>query len=182
MSPLAAYGLLAHALIFGAMVALLPLGILRAKAAMTATALALLVGIAPGLHGIFGTPSVTLLQLALLQLANKTPSPFSLRPAMAVLAFSVIFYTTSWGVGPFDLYGLGFQPLGILIALLLIAGALSWHRMHALLVMLAIDLAAYTTGIFSNLWDVLLDPLLALLAFAIVVRHLIARFSVRGTR
>ena len=77
MNTLAAYGLLAHGLIFGATVALLPLGELRAKAALMATTLALLAGIAPFMHGTFGTPSLTLLQLALLQLAGKTPSPLS---------------------------------------------------------------------------------------------------------
>ena len=180
MSFLAAYGLLAHALIFGAIAALLPLGILRPKAALAATTLALLVGIAPGLHGILGTPSVTLLQLALLQLANKTPSPFTVRAAIGVLAFAVIFYAMSWGFGPFDLYALGFQPRAILMAMLPLAAALHWRKMHAALLILAVDLAAYATGVFPNFWDVLIDPLLVLLAFCMVARQAYLRFSARG--
>ena len=38
-------------------------------------------------------------------------------------------------------------------------------------IILAIDLLAYASGVFANLWDVLLDPLLVLLALAIVTRH-----------
>jgi hypothetical protein len=179
---LAAYGLLADALIFGASAALLPLGILRQKAAMAATAVALLMGIAPGLHGIFGTPSLTLLQLALLQLANKNPSPFTLRPAIGVLLFALAFYATSWGLGPFDPYALGFQPWAMLMALLPVAAAMHWRKMHSALLILAVDLAAYATGIFPNFWDVLIDPLLVVLAGAIVARHWALRFSARGNR
>ena len=182
MSFLAAYGLLAHALIFGAIAALLPLGILRPKAALAATTLSLLVGIAPGLHGIFGTPSVTLLQLALLQLANKTPSPFSVRPAIGVLIFAMMFYAAAWGLGPFDPYSLGFQPWTILMAMLPMAAAMAWRKMHSGLLILAVDLAAYSTGIFPNLWDVLIDPLLALLACSMVARQAYLRFSARGNR
>lgn len=182
MNWLAAYGLLAHALIFGAIAALLPLGILRPKAALAATALALIVGIAPALHGIFGTPSLTLLQLALLQLANRTPSPFTLRPAMGVLLFAFLFYSTAWGLGPFDPYGLGFQPTAILIALLPMAAAMAWRGMHLGLLILAIDVAAYATGIFPNLWDVLIDPLLVLLAFCMALRPMLRPLIARGSR
>lgn len=182
MNLLAAYGLLANALLCGALVALLPLGILRQKAAMAATAIALLMGLAPGLHGIFGAPSVTLLQLALLHLANRTPSPFTVRPASGLLVFALFFYGAAWGFGPFDPYGLGYQPWPILLALIPIAAALAWRRMHTGLLILAIDLAAYATGIFPNLWDVLLDPLLVLLALAIAGRQAFLHFSARGNR
>jgi hypothetical protein len=188
MSWLAAYGLLAQSLIFGALIVLLPLGILRQKAALMATTLALLVGIAPAMHGIFGTPSVTLLQLALLHLADKTPSPFTLRPAQVVLALALLFYPLAWGIGPFDPYALGFQPQALLLALAPLAALLSWRGQHnRLLLILSVDLLAYSTGIFPNLWDVLLDPLLVVLAFSIVARHqllppLMRRISARGNR
>lgn len=88
MNPLAAYGLLANALVFGAIAALLPLGTLRPRAAMAATAIALLAGLAPVMHGMFGPPSVTLLLLAILQLADRMPSPLSYRPALGLLVFA----------------------------------------------------------------------------------------------
>jgi len=182
MNAVAAYGLLAHALIFGALVALLPLGELRPRAALAATTLALLAGIAPLMHGTFGTPSLTLLQLAILQLANRRPSPFSWRPALGLLAFAVPFYATALGAGPFDPYTLGYQPAPLLVALVPLAAVLWWRRLDAWLLILAIDLAGYATGIFANLWDVLIDPLLVLLALIMVIRLQVIRFIASRTR
>ncbi len=176
MNALAAYGLVAHALIIGALFTLLPLGDLRPKIALAATTLSLLIGIAPGLHGLFGIPSVSLLLLALLQLANHTPSSFTVRPASGVLLFALIFYPMAHGFGPFDPYPLGYQPWAIIIALMPVAVALWWRRKPMGILILAGDLAAYATGVFPNFWDVLIDPLLVLLALAIVGRHLAIRF------
>ena len=96
MNALAAYGLLAHALIFGAIAALLPLGILRPRVALAATAVALIGGFAPILHSLFGAPSLTLLQLAILQLADRTPSPFTHRPALGLLAGFGLWTLGTW--------------------------------------------------------------------------------------
>jgi len=182
MNTLAAYGLLAHALIFGALVALLPLGEFRPRAALAATTIALIAGIAPGLHGIFGTPSVTLLLLAILQHADRTPSPFSYRPALGLLAFAVPFYVMALGAGTFDPYALGYQPWPLLAALAPLGAALWWRRADAWLIILAIDLAAYATGVFANLWDVLFDPLLVLLALIVVGRRWAVRLIASRTR
>lgn len=182
MNALAAYGLLAHGLIFGALIALLPLGELRAKAALTATTLALLAGIAPFMHGLFGTPSLTLLQLALLQLASKTPSPFTYRPALALLFFVALFYPAALGWGTFDPYALGYQPWPLLAALIPVAAALWWRRLDSWLIILAIDLAGYASGLFANLWDALLDPLLVLLALALVGRRAVIRIMASRAR
>ncbi|MER2539846.1 MAG: hypothetical protein ABTQ26_11460 [Azonexus sp.] len=187
MNVQAAYGLLAHSLIFGALVTLLPLGQLRARAALLATGLALVAGIAPMMHGTFGTPSLTLLQLALLQLAllqlaNKSPSPLSQRPALFLFLFGLIFYPTALGLGAFDPYALGYQPWTLLAALIPIAVALWWRRQNTWLFILAIDLAGYACSLFANLWDALLDPLLVLIALVVVGRHLTLRaFAVRNT-
>lgn len=171
MNATIAYGLLAHGLIFGALATLLPLGILRQRAALAATALALLAGIAPVMHGVFGTPSVTLLLLAIYRLAGREPSPLSYRPALGLLIFSLPFYTASLGVGGFDPYTLGYQPISLLTALIPLAAALWWRRQTIWLLILSVDLAAYASGAFANLWDVLLDPLLVLLALIIVCRQ-----------
>ena len=171
MNLAAAYGLLAHALIFGAITALFPFGELRSRVALAATTLALLVGVAPGLLGLFGAPSATLLQLAILQLAGRQPSPLTRSAAGGLLAFSAIFYPTALGWGPFDPYALGYQPTPVLAALLPVGLALWWRRMHAWVAILAIDLLAYASGVFANLWDALFDPLLVLLALALVLRR-----------
>jgi len=180
MNFLAAYGLLAHALIFGALTALVPFGDLRARVALAATTLALVVGIAPDMHAFFGTPSLTLVALAILQLAEKTPSPLSYRPALGLIAFAVPFYVASLGLGSLDPYALGYQPMLLLAALLPLGLALWWKRQDVWLAILAADLAGYASGVFANLWDVLLDPLLVLLALIVVGRHLlISRIATR---
>lgn len=171
MNGAAAYGLLAHGLIFGALAALLPLGPWRPRVALAATAMAMMVGIAPFMHGVFGTPSLTLLQLALLRLAGKETTPFTYRPALALLLFAVPFYATALGWGAFDPYALGYQPWALLLALIPVAGALWWRRQDGWLVILAVDLAGYASGLFANLWDVLIDPLLVLLAVILAVRQ-----------
>ncbi|PKO48492.1 MAG: hypothetical protein CVU31_05310 [Betaproteobacteria bacterium HGW-Betaproteobacteria-4] len=175
MNLLAAYGLLAHAVIFGALAALVPLGELRPRVALAASTLALLVGIAPGMHAYFGTPSLTLLALAVLQLADKTPSPLSYRPALGLLVFAVPFYAAALGFGPFDPYALGYQPLALLAGLLPIGLALWWKRFDSWLAILALDLAGYASGVFANLWDALFDPLLVTLALIVVARRIAIR-------
>lgn len=175
MNPLAAYGLLAHALIFGALTALVPFGELRARVALAATTLALVVGIAPGMHAFFGTPSLTLVALAILQLADKTPSPLGYRPALGLLAFAVPFYAASLGLGSFDPYALGYQPTLLMAGLLPLGLALWWKRFDLWLAILVINLAGYASGVFANLWDVLVDPLLVLLALILVLRQLAIR-------
>lgn len=175
MNALAAYGLLAHSLIFGALAVLIPLGELRTRVALAATTLSLLVGIAPGMHALFGTPSLTLVALAVLQLADKTPSPFTHRPALGLLVFALPFYAASLGLGAFDPYALGYQPTLLLTALLPLGLFLWWKRQDSWLAILAVDLAGYASGVFANLWDVLLDPLLVLLAFIVVLRQQVIR-------
>jgi len=184
MNVLAAYGLLAHALIFGALTALIPFGDMRARVALAATTLALVVGIAPGMHAFFGTPSLTLVALAILQLAGKTPSPLSYRPALGLVVFAIPFYTASLGPGSLDPYALGYQPTLPLAALLPLGLALWWKRQDVWLAILAADLAGYASGIFANLWDVLFDPLLVTVALCIVGQQGVARFltSPRGHR
>ena len=127
------------------------------------------------LHGTFGTPSLTLLQLAVLQLVNQTPSPFSPRPALGLVVFGLLFYPSALGWGPFDPYAVGYQPWPLLAALIPLAGMLFWRRQNTWLTILALDLAGYASGLFANLWDALLDPLLFLLALAMVSHRLLRR-------
>jgi hypothetical protein len=171
MNALAAYGLLAHSIVFAALFALIPFGEFRTRAVLTASITALLAGIAPLLHGVFGAPSLTLLQLAILQIAGRTPAPLSHRAALGLLIFALGFYPLALGWGPFDPYALGYQPLALLAALLPLGGLLFWRRQSLWLLILAVDLAGYAGGLFANLWDALLDPLLFLLALAVVVRR-----------
>jgi len=171
MSATALYGFLAHGIIFGAFVTMLPLGGRRRMLAVAAIPVALATGIASFMHGFVGTPSLTLLTLAVWQLIAIKPSPLTYRPALALLSFAMPFYAMALGLGPLDPYAPGYQPLPLLVAILPLAALLWWRRLDGWLLILAIDLAGYASGLFANLWDALFDPLLVFVALAVVVRH-----------
>jgi len=171
MSATALYGFLAHGIIFGAFVMLLPLGDRRRMLAFAAIPVALATGIASFMHGFVGTPSLTLLILAVWQLAAVKPAPLTDRPALALLAFAMPFYAMALGLGPLDPYAPGYQPLPLLVAILPLAALLWWRRLDGWLLILALDFAGYASGLFANLWDVLFDPLLVFVALAVVIRH-----------
>ena len=171
MSATALYGFLAHGIIFGAFVAALPLGGRRRMLALAAIPIALATGIASFMHGIVGTPSLTLLALAVWQLIAIKPAPLTYRPALILLALALPFYAMALGLGPLDPYALGYQPLPMLAASLPLAALLWWRRLDGWLLILALDFAGYASGLFANLWDVLFDPLLVLVALTVVIRH-----------
>lgn len=170
MNLSAAYGLLAHGLIFGALVSLLPLGLLRRHAALGATALALLGGIAPAMHGFFGMPSMTLLCLALLQLVER-PAPLSPRVALLGLSAGLALYVLPSHWHGIDLYAEGYQPVALLAAIAILGIMLWQQQQYRLLLAVSLSLTAYASGVFDNLWDALLDPLLLLLALGVVLRQ-----------
>ena len=62
-----------------------------------------------------------------------------------------------------------------------LAAALWWCRRNDWLIILALGLAGYAGGLFANLWDALVDPLLALAALAIVINQLTRRNSAGDT-
>jgi hypothetical protein len=171
MSATALYGFLAHGIIFGAFVMLLPLGDRRQMLAFAAIPVALATGIASFMHGFVGTPSLTLLILAVWQLAAFKPAPLTDRPALALLAFAMPFYAMALGLGPLDPYAPGYQPLPLLVAILPLAALLWWRLLDYWLLILALDLAGYASGLFANLWDALFDPLLVFVALAVVIRQ-----------
>ncbi len=175
MNLSAAYGLLAHGLLFGALAALLPLGRFRNRVALAATTLSLLTGMAPIMLAVFGPPSVTLLALGVLQLAGYQPAPLTRGPALTLLGTAgCLFVSASTGLGG-DLYAVGYQPWPMLAALLAVGLALAWKRQTLWLLILALDLLAYAGGLFANLWQALIDPLLVVLALAVVLRGPLAR-------
>lgn len=176
MNAFAAYGLLAHGLIFGALATLLPLGVLRPRIGLGATAVALLGGIAPVMHASFGAPSVTLLCLALFQLAGVSRLPLNAAAGSGILAFALIFYPLAMGWSSFDPYALGYQPWVLISGLLPLGLALWLRRQSAWLLILAIDLSVYASGLFDNFWDVLIDPLLVAAAAFVALRGPVARF------
>lgn len=169
MNAAALYGWLAHGVVIAALVSLLPLGAARRPLAWAALPLALVTGGAALLHGFAGPPSLTLLALAGWRLAGRAPSPLGRRPAWVVIGLAAVFYPLALGLGPFDPYAVGYRPWPLLAAGLPLTALLWWRRRDDWLLILGAGLAAYAGGLFGNLWDALIDPLLVLAALAVIV-------------
>jgi hypothetical protein len=130
---------------------------------------------AMALRGLWGDPSITSLQLLFLVLVSRTPSAFATgwRAPAVIAAIAALFYPLALGATDFDPYRLGYTPL-LLVLPLGIAAVTLWRRGQSLwLWLLAIDLLAWTIGLLEspNLWDTLLDPLLAVACLILAVRN-----------
>lgn len=174
MSVAAIYGWLAWALLVGTAITFLP-RCRRLPVAIGATGLAMVPvfageSLATALHGMFAAPSFTLVQLAFWRLTAPDQPSWMRPPAAAILLVGgLLFYPLALGIGSFDPYGLGFQPQPLLAGLVPVAAWLAWRRQGAWLMVLGLDLFAYAGGLFANLWDALLDPLLVAAAAATFV-------------
>lgn len=115
---------------------------------------------------LLGTPSVTLLALALDLLTRH--KLYSRRERTALLLFaavaSLILYSSTLGYLPFDLYRIGFSPWAP-IALALMAMAVA-PRSLAIAATALVALVAYDVPVFRsvNLFDAALDPILGIVA------------------
>jgi len=120
--------------------------------------------LAPAIAGLIGPPSVTLTQIAVLQLCGQRQLLARETTAAALLVIlALIFYPLSLGLGPFDPFDIGYRPKLILLVLVPTGIALIIHRKHVLLTIGAIDLLAYASGLFENLWSAFFDPVLVFL-------------------
>ncbi len=130
------------------------------------------------IRGMVGDPSVGLLLLIATQLfwpqsPQGTPER-RMAFLMIVSAGALVLYPLALGAGAIDPYRWGYNSLWFVSSLLLlglIAHALRWP-----LVLAAISLAiiGWSLGVYEsrNLWDYLLDPLLALYALLATARWL----------
>jgi hypothetical protein len=169
LTAAAIYGQSAAALLAGAAVTFAPLP--RRRLVGLLAALAALFSLAPILHGALGAPSFTLTQIAVLRLSGYDRLISSCRSqAAALVAVAVVFYPLSLGLGPFDPFDLGYRPLPFLLSIAALGLWLAWRRQEVALTLLGFDLLAYATGLFDNLWNACLDPLLVLLAIFALLR------------
>jgi hypothetical protein len=169
LTAAAIYGQSAAALLAGAAVTFAPLP--RRRLVGLLAALAALFSLAPVLHGALGVPSFTLTQIAVLRLSGYDRLISSCRSqAAALVAVAVVFYPLSLGLGPFDPFDLGYRPLPLLLSIAALGLWLAWRRQEVALSLLSFDLLAYATGLFDNLWNACLDPLLVLLAIFALLR------------
>lgn len=164
-------------------------------AALLCVGIPLKEGTTPAFHlfGLWGELSLTTLQCLALTLwhyhqgqrptgwLTLPPASCSSTWAWGVIAgLSVPLYLSALGLFPllpdWDAYASGYQPYGLLIGMALTGAAcLRWAPGWS--VILSVDLLAYAFDVHesSNLWDVLLDPLIALYAVHHCGRHIYQR-------
>jgi hypothetical protein len=138
-------------------------------------------------RGMTGDLSVTtLLLLALALLHSFTGKPLvadgnRLALVRAISIAAILFYPLALGLGMFDPYRLGYGNLWFMIALLGLAVWSGLRYSTLLSFCIALAVAAWSAGWYEspNLWDYLLDPWLALYAFAVTLKVALARWRER---
>ncbi len=129
------------------------------------------------LRGGIGDLSITsclLLALAVAyRLRGRPPFRPQALPLGLLVAAALVLYPMALGVGPSDPYRLGWGDPLFLTGLLALALLAVWQRLPAVALGIALGVAAWSVGWYesSNLWDYLLDPLLAIYAAAALVRR-----------
>ena len=134
-------------------------------------------------RGVIGDLSVTSLALLVLAILNRltgcrpfdTPARFVLLLLIALAAFGL--YPLALGIGYFDPYRLGYGNPLFMGVLLVIALAACFRRLPAIALTIALAVFAWSIGWYesTNLWDYLLDPLLAIYAVSALMRRSIQR-------
>jgi hypothetical protein len=123
------------------------------------------------LRGVIGDLSVTSLLLLVLYLARSLAARDARAPGAAargrlqltLAAVAIVFYPLALGWGGFDPYRLGYGSHGLLVGLL---GLALWAAARSVALpaaAIALAVLAWSLGWYEspNLWDYLMDPLLA---------------------
>lgn len=120
---------------------------------------------APFLNAALPGPSFPLISLSALRLLAPDCSVRVGTFALAALVVaSFLFYALALGVGPYDPYDLGFQARPLVVGLAGLGLILAATGERAALALLTGALLAYAGGLYANLWDAVIDPVLVLLA------------------
>lgn len=139
-------------------------------------------------RGMVGDVSITTLSLlayAHLRRAGAVSSSSARRRVGALLLLLVavaVLYPLALGAAPYDSYRWGYGDpwfLGFLLALTLAAVAL---RMPLVALPISLSVLAWAVGWYEsdNLWDYLIDPLLAVYGATALLRGLLLSFCPRG--
>lgn len=90
---------------------------------------------------------------------------------LALLALA--FYVMALGASTIDPYRWGYASYGLIAAMSAIACFAWWQRAWVMAIAVALALLAWVGGWYesSNLWDYLIDPLLAVYALGVVVKR-----------
>lgn len=127
-------------------------------------------------RGVVGDLSVVLTLLlwsSVLLPSRSAPTSFKL----AIAFISLAFYPLALGLGMIDPYAWGYGSIGLLAAVLLFAlvcGLTGWMKGIWIIALAIIAWAAHWHE-SANLWDYVLDPLLAIWAFITLITVLRTR-------
>ena len=131
------------------------------------------------LRGVIGDLSITSLVLLIMAVLRplfgwRSPdaqSRFTFQILIALAALGL--YPLALGIGLFDPYRMGYGNLWLVSALLLAALAACFRRLPVVALCIAMAVFAWGVGWYesNNLWDYLLDPLLAVYATSAVMRR-----------
>ena len=131
------------------------------------------------LRGVIGDLSITSLVLLIMAISRPlfgwrlpdAQSRFVLQVLLVLAALGL--YPLALGIGLFDPYRLGYGNLWFVSALLLVALAACFRRLPMVALCIALAVFAWGVGWYesNNLWDYLLDPLLAVYATSAVIRR-----------
>jgi hypothetical protein len=139
-------------------------------------------------RGATGDLSVTTLALAagtcLARLTGRRLlEPRELNVLLGLLAVAALFlYPFALGWTPFDPYALGYGSIAFVTVLLLVTLA-AWHaRLKLVVSVVLVGALAYLVGVYEsrNLWDYLIDPLVAVYALAVLSARFLAARRVAG--
>ena len=115
-----------------------------------------------GVTGELSIVTMLLLWSSILPAAKKTPLGFKVLVAL----IAIVFYPLALGLGMLDPYAWGYGSIGLLIAIIffaIVCGLAGWTQGVWILSFAIIAWAAHWHE-SANLWDYLLDPILAIWA------------------
>ncbi len=135
-------------------------------------------------RGITGDLSIMTLVLLVLSLAHTISGHVLVEPQSrlktlrVILLIAALFYPLALGIGMFDPYRLGYGNVWFMAVLLALAIWASLRFSTLLAWCLTLAVAAWTVGWYesTNLWDYLLDPWLAVYAFAAELKLQLTRW------
>ena len=130
-------------------------------------------------RGVTGDLSIASLILLLSATLNRLSGwrPFDTQAGFALLFLVALaalgLYPLALGIGYFDPYRLGYGNPWFVSVLLVVALAACFRQIQAIALVIALAVFAWSIGWYesTNLWDYLLDPLLAIYAISALMKR-----------
>lgn len=114
---------------------------------------------------LLDTVSVSLLfGLGFWVVKNKTP--FRVSELLAFVILEIALALTELGIIPFDLYGIGYEPL---FAVCFTAVLIAFFRFRSIYLLL-LGCLMFRIGFYENIFDVFVDPILAAVSFGLLLQ------------